>query len=234
MENIVIGIEGLVGAGKTSICRELIKEMPNTILLNGGNLYRAIVYAMIQNGKKLEELKKQGKNLDIKEMMDLFKIQIKIENNETIIYIDGKKVDEDEIQSKEASIAVSTIGGSADNKNLFKFARNLIDDLKKNSNVIVSGRSVMKIYPDCNYHFFIVADLEERVKRKCFQYNNKETEDEVRENIIKRDELQEKAGFYEYSSITTKIDVTDCKSVSESTQKVLSYIDYLETTTVGV
>lgn len=234
MENIVIGIEGLVGAGKTSICRELIKEMPNTILLNGGNLYRAIVYAMIQNGKKLEELKKQGKNLDIKEMMDLFKIQIKIENNETIIYIDGKKVDEDEIQSKEASIAVSTIGGSADNKNLFKFARNLIDDLKKNSNVIVSGRSVMKIYPDCNYHFFIVADLEERVKRKCFQYNNKETEDEIRENIIKRDELQEKAGFYEYSSITTKIDVTDCKSVSESTQKVLSYIDYLETTTVGV
>lgn len=234
MENIVIGIEGLVGAGKTSICRELIKEMPNTILLNGGNLYRAIVYAMIQNGKKLEELKKQGKNLDIKEMMDLFKIQIKIENNETIIYIDGKKVDEDEIQSKEASIAVSTIGGSADNKNLFKFARNLIDDLKKNSNVIVSGRSVMKIYPDCNYHFFIVADLEERVKRKCFQYNNKETEDEIRENIIKRDELQEKAGLYEYSSITTKIDVTDCKSVSESTQKVLSYIDYLETTTVGV
>lgn len=234
MENIVIGIEGLVGAGKTSICRELIKEIPNTILLNGGNLYRAIVYAMMQNGKKLEELKKQGKNLDIKEMMDLFKIQIKIENNETIIYIDGKKVDEDEIQSKEASIAVSTIGGSADNKNLFKFARNLIDDLKKNSNVIVSGRSVMKIYPDCNYHFFIVADLEERVRRKCFQYNSKETEDEVRENIIKRDELQEKAGFYEYSSITTKIDVTDCRSVSESTQKVLSYIDCIETTTVSV
>lgn len=234
MENIVIGIEGLVGAGKTSICRELIKEIPNTILLNGGNLYRAIVYAMMQNGKKLEELKKQGKNLDIKEMMDLFKIQIKIENNETIIYIDGKKVDEDEIQSKEASIAVSTIGGSADNKNLFKFARNLIDDLKKNSNVIVSGRSVMKIYPDCNYHFFIVADLEERVRRKCFQYNSKETEDEVRENIIKRDELQEKAGFYEYSSITIKIDVTDCRSVSESTQKVLSYIDCIETTTVSV
>ena len=43
MEHIVIGIEGLVGAGKTSICRELIKILPNTVLLNGGNLYRAIV-----------------------------------------------------------------------------------------------------------------------------------------------------------------------------------------------
>ena len=26
MKNIVIGIEGLVGAGKTSICRELLKK----------------------------------------------------------------------------------------------------------------------------------------------------------------------------------------------------------------
>lgn len=34
MANIVIGIEGLVGAGKTSICRELIKKIPNTILVN--------------------------------------------------------------------------------------------------------------------------------------------------------------------------------------------------------
>lgn len=224
MKNIVIGIEGLVGAGKTSICRELIKEIPNTILLNGGNLYRAIVYAMMQNGSKLEELKKQGKSLDIKEMMDLFKIQIKIENSETIIYIDSEKVDEAAIQSKEASMAVSTVGGSADNKKLFEFARNFINELKQSSNVIVSGRSVMKIYPDCDYHFFIVADLDERVKRKCSQYNNKETEKEIRENIIKRDELQERAGFYEYSDITTEIDVTECSSVIESTKKVMKNI----------
>lgn len=224
MSNTVIGIEGLVGAGKTSICRELIKEIDNTILLNGGNLYRAIVYAMLKNGKKVEEIKSQGKELDIKEMMDLFKIQIKIENNETIIYIDGTKAQEEELQSKESSLAVSTVGGSADNRKLFLFARNLIDDLKKDHNVIVSGRSVMKIYPDCDYHFFIVADLEERVKRKCGQYKNKESEQEVRENIIKRDELQEKAGFYEYSENTIEIDVTKCKSIEESTKLVLDKI----------
>lgn len=224
MANIVIGIEGLVGAGKTSICRELIKVIPNTILLNGGNLYRAIVYAMMQNGSKLEELKAQGKKLDIKEMMDFFKIEIKIENNETIIYINGEKVSEEKIQSKEASMAVSTVGGSADNKNLFIFARDLINKLKENYNVIVSGRSVMKIYPDCDYHFFIVADLEERVKRKCSQYENKELVEEVRENIIKRDKLQEAAGFYEYSPITIEIDVTNCSSVQESTKFVMEKI----------
>lgn len=33
MENIVIGIEGTVGAGKTSICRELLNEIDNSIIL---------------------------------------------------------------------------------------------------------------------------------------------------------------------------------------------------------
>lgn len=228
MSNIVIGIEGLVGSGKTSICRELIKLIPNTVLLNGGNLYRAIVYAMIKNGSKLEEIKSQGKNLDIKSMMDLLKIEIKIENNETIMYIDGIRANEEDLQSKSNSIAVSTIGGSADNKSLFVFARDLIDSLKENYNVIVSGRSVMKIYPNCDYHFFITASLEERIKRKMSQYGS-DTYDSIKENIIKRDELQEKAGFYKFSPITKEIDVTNCKSVEESTKLVLSNIKISET-----
>lgn len=224
MSNIVIGIEGLVGAGKTSICRELIKKIPDTVLVNGGNIYRTVVYAMMKNGSKLEELKAQGRKLDIKEMMDLLKIQIKIEDNETIMYIENKKIDEEAIQSKENSIAVSSVAGGANHKSLFEFARNLINDLKKDHNVIVSGRSVMKIYPDCDYHFFIVADLEERVRRKCIQYNNKDEENEIRENITKRDELQKQAGFYEYSEITIEIDVTNCKNAKESTELVLNKI----------
>lgn len=224
MSNLVIGIEGLVGAGKTSICRRLIKIMPNTILVNGGNIYRAIVYSMMKNGAKLEELKKQGKKLDIKEMMDLLKIQIKIEENETILYIDNEKIDEVAIQSKEASMAVSSVAGGADNRKLFEFAKNLINDLKQSYNVIVSGRSVMKIYPDCDYHFFVIAELEERVRRKCIQYNNKEEANEIRENITKRDELQKQAGFYDYSEITIEVDVTNCKTVEESTDLVLSKI----------
>lgn len=224
MKNLVIGIEGLVGAGKTSICRELTKRIPNTVLLNGGNLYRAIVYAMMQNGNKLEELKSKGSSLDIKQMMDIFNIEIKIENNETIMYINGEKADEEKLQSKESSIAVSTIGGNANNKNLFIFAQNLIDNLREKHNVIVSGRSVMKIYPDCDYHFFITADLEERIKRKMNQYNNKETYDEVKNNIISRDKLQKEAGFYDFSPITIEIDVTNCKTIEESTNIVLERI----------
>ena len=224
MDNIVIGIEGLVGAGKTSICRKLIEIMPKTILLNGGNLYRTIVYAMMQSGKKIDNLKNETNSIDIKSIMDYFNIEIKIENNETNFYINGELAQEEDIQSKEASLAVSIVGGKADNTALFEFARNLINELKKNYNVIISGRSIMQIYPDTDYHFFITASLAERIKRKCIQYKGEVQKEEVRENIIKRDELQEKAGFYKLHNKTIKIDVTDCKTVEESTNKVLEKI----------
>lgn len=224
MEHIVIGIEGLVGAGKTSICRELVKILPDTILLNGGNLYRAIVYAMMKSGADLESLKSQANHIDIKTMMDLFKIELKIEDNETKIYMDGKLIEEQELQSEKSSLAVSEIGGKANNEALFVFARNLIDTFKVGHNIIISGRSIMNIYPNTDYHFFITASLEERTKRKSIQYKGEVDIEELKEHISKRDELQKQAGFYNLSNKTISIDVTDCKTVEESTNKVLSYI----------
>lgn len=47
-KNLVIGIEGLVGTGKTSICKELLKYIPNSIVLHAGNVYRAITYQIIK------------------------------------------------------------------------------------------------------------------------------------------------------------------------------------------
>ncbi len=225
MENIVIGIEGPVGAGKTSICRELIKRMPNTILLNGGNLYRAIVYCMINNKDMMQSLKKEMNNIDIKQIMDYFKIEIRIENNESEFYIDGKKMEEEKMQSQEASMAVSAIGGTAKNEALFEFARQLINTIKIKSNVIISGRSIMKIYPQADYHFFITANLEERVNRKYVQYKGEISKEEIKQDIIKRDELQEKAGFYELDKKTQVIDVSDTKSASESADKVMEKLN---------
>ena len=224
MSNLVIGIEGLVGAGKTTICRNLINKIPNTILLNGGNLYRTVVASIIQKGKSLDDLVEHAKSLDIKRLMDILKVEIRIENNETVFYVDGKKADENFIQSKEISVAVSSLGGRTNEKSLYLFAKELIDNLKEKYNVVISGRDLMKIYPECDYHIFVTADLEERVKRKASQYENENFE-EVKINILKRDKLQEEAGYYELSKITKVVDVTNCKTAEESTDKVLSLID---------
>lgn len=223
-KNIVIGIEGLVGSGKTSICRELLKRDESFVLLHGGNLYRAIVYAVMKKEPNLFKLRKLLKSANIKQYMDDLKVELKIEDRESKIYIDGKLADEEELQSKASSLAVSIVGGIADNTKLFEFSRNLIDELRKENNVIVSGRALMEIYPNLDYHLFITASIEERVKRKCIQYKEKNSKSSVKRNIKLRDRLQKMAGFYKIFPNTIQIDVTECKTVKESTDKVLEKI----------
>ena len=165
MSNIVVGIEGLVGSGKTSICRELLDVLPNSVLFHGGNLYRGIIYAFMKQNMKLEDLK--GK--DITDIMNKLNVRIEIEERETVVYVEDNKIDEEKLQDKKTSMAVSKAANIADNKTLFLFARNIINKYKEKFNVIVSGRSLMLIYPDLDYHFFITASLDERVKRKLKQ-----------------------------------------------------------------
>ena len=215
MENIVIGIEGTVGAGKTSICRELLKDIENSIILHGGEIYRAIVYGMMQT--KIEN----AQNLDAFDIMKKLGIEIKLENKETVIYMNGKKVDEKDLQSKKSSMAVSKVSNTADNTRLYQFGKELIDKYRQKYNVILSSRDIVKMYPDVTYHFFIDASIEERTNRKYMQYNKEIPKEQIREMIKVRDELQEKSGYYKIYPQTKIIDVTNCKSAKESEKLVL-------------
>ena len=215
MENIVIGIEGTVGAGKTSICRELLKDIENSIILHGGEIYRAIVYGMMQT--KIEN----AQDLDAFDIMKKLGIEIKLENKETVIYMNEKKVDEKDLQSKKSSMAVSKVSNIADNTRLYQFGKELIDKYREKYNVILSSRDIVKMYPDVTYHFFIDASIEERTNRKYMQYNKEIPKEQIKEMIQVRDELQEKSGYYKIYPQTKIIDVTNCKSAKESEKLVL-------------
>ena len=215
MENIVIGIEGTVGAGKTSICRELLRDIENSIIIHGGEIYRAIVYGMMQN--KIENTE----NLDAFEVMKKLGIEIKLENRETVIYMNSKKIEEKELQSKKASMTVSKVSNMANNTKLYQFGKELIDEYRKDYNIILSSRDIVKMYPDVTKHFFIDASIEERTNRKYMQYNKEIPKEQIKEMILARDELQEKSGYYKIYPQTQIIDVTECKSAKESAQKVL-------------
>ena len=215
MENIVIGIEGTVGAGKTSICRELLKDIENSIILHGGEIYRAIVYGMMQN--KIENTE----NLDAFEVMKKLGIEIKLENRETVIYMNSKKIEEKELQSKKASMTVSKVSNMANNTKLYQFGKELIDEYRKDYNIILSSRDIIKMYPDVTKHFFIDASIEERTNRKYMQYNKEIPKEQVKEMIQARDELQEKSGYYKIYPQTKVLDVTNCKDAKEAAQMVL-------------
>ncbi len=156
--------------------------------------------------------------------MNKLGIEIKLEDRQTVIYMNGKKINEEDLQSETSSKAVSKLSSIANNKELYKFGERLIDYYRKNYNVILSSRDIMKMYPKTSYHFFIVASLEERISRKFIQYNGKIKKEEIENTIKQRDEIQEKTGYYKIYKNTIKIDVTNCKSAKESCEKLLDYI----------
>ena len=251
MSNIVIGIEGMVGAGKTSICDELLNLIPNSIFVDGSKIYRALIEALhmakdslrFDENSKAEDAASSNKKPDLFEGInsleqmamltpfDLLKklqVEFKIEDRKTVIYIAGKKVNEEAMKSMQNSIGVSKMANQADNSKLFAFAHQIIQEYSKKFNIIVSARDLVKIYPEMDLHIFITASLEERVQRRYNQLKGEYTIDEVRNSIIQRDILHEKSGFNETFDKTVKVDVTGDSSAKESAKKIFDkYISKL-------
>ena len=109
------------------------------------------------------------------------------------------------MQSKKSSIAVSKVSNIANNEKLYEFGKDLIDKYRKNYNVILSSRDIVKMYPD----------------RKYMQYNKEIPKEQVKEMIKLRDELQEKSRYYVIYPQTKILDVTNCKSAKEAEELVL-------------
>ena len=225
MKNIVIGIEGMVGAGKTSICNELLNIIPNSIFIDGSKIYRGLVEALHQSNIDTSKLK-DIPNLTPFELLKKLNVEFKIEDRKTVIYINGNKVDDEAMKSMQNSIGVSKMANMADNSKLFTFANEIVKEYSKDFNIIVSARDLVKIYPEMDLHIFITASLDERVKRRYNQLDNKFTIEEVRKSVVERDILHEKSGFNEMSSKTVRIDVTEDKSAKESAQKI--YEQYIK------
>ena len=219
MKNIVIGIEGMVGAGKTSICNELLSFIPNSIFTDGSKIYRGLVEALHQSNIDMSKLN-DVPNLTPFELLRKLNVEFRIEDRKTVIYINGNKVSDDAMKSMQNSIGVSKMANMADNSKLFTFAYHIVNEYSKKYNLIVSARDLVKIYPEMDLHIFITASLDERVKRRYNQLCKKYTIDEVRNAVIERDILHEKSGFNEISSKTIKVDVTEDKSAKESAQKI--------------
>lgn len=225
-KNFVIGVEGEVGAGKTSMCKQLINIIPNTIFIDGGLIFRGIILAI----KKYKETNYNDSNtykhsnLDAFEIMKKLNVEFKIVNMQTVIFIDGKEMNQEEIETMENSMDVSKVASKSDNNALFKFANNIIKEYNTKYNVIVSARDLVEIYPEMDLHLFVTADIEERIKRRYNQYKGKYSIEEIKNIILKRDELHNKAGFNKKCNKTVTLDLTDCKNANESAKKALNVI----------
>lgn len=223
MSNLVIGVEGEVASGKTSACRELTKIIDNCIFIDGGAIYRGIILAIKKVGISLENINLS--NFDAIQVMKKLNVEFKIENNETTIYIDGNKIEREEIETESNSISVTSIASKTDNSSIYIFAKKVIEMYKTKYNVVVSARGLVDLYPDMDYHIYITASLKERVKRRYNEYQGKYSIEEIEKNIIKRDKTHKLAGFNKKCDKTIEVDITDCKNAKDSAEKILQKME---------
>ncbi len=226
MNNIVIGIEGDVGAGKTSICKELIKKMENTVFVDAGDIARALVMVIKKNpllwpiGLKLIS----GKKVDMDKLMNKVKLSFTLNDHDTQIYINEKLVPFEKLQTRKNGMGVSKLTGKVDWNSLNKFVSNKVNKIREDHNVILAGRGLVNLYNDLTCHIFVTADLKVRVERRYKQYECNVPKEKIKKEIIERDRLHEESGFNKISDITIKVDVTNCQSAEDATNLVINVL----------
>ena len=226
MSNFVIGIEGDVGAGKTSICKELVNVIDNTVFVDAGDMARAIVMVIKKNpllwptGLKLIS----GKKVDMDKVMKKIKLSFTFNDHDTQIYVNNKIVPFEKLQTRKNGMGVSKFTGKVDWDSLNKFVSDKINMVRKDHNVILAGRGLVDLYKDLTCHIFVTADLKVRVERRSKQYEGQFSKEEIEKEIIERDRLHEESGFNKKSEKTIEVDVTNCQSVKEATNLVINVL----------
>lgn len=188
MKKITIAIDGVSSTGKSTLAKELAKEMKYTYI-DTGAMYRAITLYAINKNYINEQFFK--KNLLIE---DLNNIDIKFVFNEHLgygeIYLNGKNV-EHEIRNMKVSNKVSIIATVPEVRKRMILQQR---EMGKNKGVILDGRDIgTVVFPDAEVKIFMTASTEIRAKRRFDELNSSKSSsvsyDEVLKNVTERDHL---------------------------------------------
>ena len=152
---MIITLDGPSGTGKSTLTKEIAKALGFS-LLNTGMLYRALTYYLFTNNilPNSEELKK---------IIDSTKIDIIFVNNEQRVIINGDdytKYINDIIVQKNVSLYSVIPCFREKVTNVFRESVN-------NNNIVVEGRDIgTVVFPNAEYKFYVVCDIEIRAKRR--------------------------------------------------------------------
>jgi cytidylate kinase len=173
----VIAIDGPSGAGKTTIAKLVAREL-GFDYLDTGALYRAVAFALRNNGVKLEIGDDKLRNV-----LDNSRITF----NTGKVFLNGKDVSDD-IRSSDIDHYSSVFSAR---KVIRDFLLEIQRDSAPDSNLVVEGRDTTTVvFPDAKKKIYLDASVDERAKRRYLQFREKGigmSLDEARRNIMERD-----------------------------------------------
>ena len=189
MKKITIAIDGYSSCGKSTMAKDLAREI-GYIYIDSGAMYRAVTLYSLRNGFFTE----QGINTEaLKAAMPHIHIsfQLNPETQRPMTFLNDENVEE-EIRTMEVSSHVSPIA-------TLGFVREALvkqqQEMGKAKGIVMDGRDIgTVVFPDAELKIFVTASAEIRAQRRYDELKAKGQEasfEEILENVKQRDHIDQ-------------------------------------------
>lgn len=190
MKKIIVAIDGFSSSGKSTMAKDLAKEI-GYIYIDSGAMYRAVTLYSMQNGffDSNGNIRENELRHHIHDIHIDFKLNPETMRPET--YLNGINV-ENEIRNMQVSSKVSPISALA-------FVRKAMvaqqQEMGKAKGIVMDGRDIgTVVFPEAELKIFVTASPETRARRRYDELADKGQEvsyEEVLENIKERDYIDQ-------------------------------------------
>ncbi|MCL4115082.1 UNVERIFIED_CONTAM: hypothetical protein GTU68_049496 [Idotea baltica] len=181
MKKIIIAIDGYSACGKSTLAKDLAKEL-NYLYIDSGAMYRAVTLHMLRSKIDLAD-----KDAIINELPN---VKIHFEPKEeggVTTFLNGSDV-EDIIRSEQ-------VASFASEMSTLKEVRTFLVDQQRlfgtDKGIIMDGRDIgTVVFKDAELKIFLSADIETRAKRRMAELTAKNISislEEVKKNLHERD-----------------------------------------------
>ena len=175
-----IAIDGPAGAGKSTIAKQLAKEL-GYVYVDTGAMYRAMAYYFLTNDISKENIEAISKACEIVD------VSISYEDGAQVVWLNGENV--------SSKIRTEEVGKMASATSVYSVVRTKLVELQqklaKKTDVIMDGRDIgTVVLPNADVKIYMTADARVRAKRRFDELTAKGMEcnlDEIEKDILERD-----------------------------------------------
>lgn len=182
MKKIIVAIDGYSACGKSSTAK-ILASILNYVYIDTGAMYRAVTLYFIDNFIKVTDPKAVNKALQN------INLEFKLHGKDNEIYLNGLNV-ENQIREMKVSKKVSEVSTIKEVREALVAQQR---KLGRHKGVVMDGRDIgTVVFPQASLKLFMTAELDIRAERRQAEILEKGklvSMDEVKENLIKRDEI---------------------------------------------